>query len=84
MEHSPDHKTIAYSTDVKGSEYFEIRFRDVESGTQLPDVLVNCSAHFCWAADSNQVPPHSVTPPLLLLPPPLSFCTPSLRSRLFS
>jgi len=30
VEHSPDHKIIAYTTDVKGSEYYDLRFRDAE------------------------------------------------------
>jgi len=55
VEHSPDHKLIAYATDVKGSEYFDIRFRDAETGAELPDVLVNCSSSFVWAADSKQI-----------------------------
>jgi len=55
VEQSPDHKIIAYSVDVKGSEYFDIRFRDAQTGAQLPDVLVNCSSSFVWAADSNQM-----------------------------
>jgi len=55
VEQSPDHSIIAYSTDVKGSEYFDIRFRDANTGVELPDVLVNCSSSFVWSADSKQL-----------------------------
>ena len=55
VEHSPDHALLAYATDVKGSEYFDIRFRDVATGVELDDVLINCSSSFVWSADSKQV-----------------------------
>ena len=35
--HSPDHGLLAYATDEKGSEYFEIRIRDIATGEDLPD-----------------------------------------------
>ena len=55
VEHSPNHKIIAYTTDVKGSEYFDMRFSNAETGEPLPDLLVNCSAGFVWASDSKQI-----------------------------
>ena len=36
-DHSPDHRLMAWSADIKGSEYFTIRVRDLESGADLPD-----------------------------------------------
>lgn len=35
VEHSPDHKTLAWSCDTSGAEYFELFFRDLESGNDL-------------------------------------------------
>ena len=55
VEHSPNHMIIAYTTDVKGSEYFDMRFRNAITGEPLPDLLVNCSAGFVWAGDSKQI-----------------------------
>mmetsp|Transcript_17647 Transcript_17647/g.39580 ORF Transcript_17647/g.39580 Transcript_17647/m.39580 type:complete len:699 (+) Transcript_17647:470-2566(+) len=52
VEHSPDHKLLAYSTDVKGSEYFTVVVKDLSSGQLLQDTLVNCSS-FEWAGDSQ-------------------------------
>lgn len=31
VEHSPDHKTLAWSRDTSGAEYYELSFRDLQS-----------------------------------------------------
>ena len=36
-DHSPDHRLLAWSADIKGSEYFTIRVRDLASGRELAD-----------------------------------------------
>ena len=47
VEHSPDHSIIAYSTDVKGSEYFDIRseMRAREGGRRDEGVGVIITLH---------------------------------------
>ncbi len=52
-EHSPDHKVLAWSTDTRGSEYFSIRVRDIASGRDLADEIVNTSGRVVWSADSR-------------------------------
>ena len=37
--HSPDHRLLAYAVDDKGSEYFTLHIRDIETGADLPDVI---------------------------------------------
>lgn len=37
--HSDDHRLLAYAVDEKGSELFTIRFRDLETGLDLPDAI---------------------------------------------
>ena len=32
IEHSPDHTLIAYAVDEQGSEYYTIRFKNLETG----------------------------------------------------
>ncbi len=52
-EMSPDHRLLAYSTDVNGSERYVTRVRDVTSGENLADELTNTSwAGLAWAADN--------------------------------
>jgi len=55
IEHSPDHKTLAYSIDSNGSEIFTIRFRDLESGAVLDDLIEGAHGGFEWAADSRSL-----------------------------
>ncbi|MCB1501972.1 MAG: S9 family peptidase [Bauldia sp.] len=50
--HSPDHRLLAYAIDEMGSEYFEIRIRDLERGEDLPDRIAGTSGAPVWAADS--------------------------------
>ena len=49
--HSPDHRLLAYAVDETGSEYCEIRFRDLESGNDLPECLQDSNGSLAWSAD---------------------------------
>jgi oligopeptidase B len=51
FEVSPDHRLLAYSTDVSGGERFTLRFRDLERGTDLPDVVENVTYGLAWSDD---------------------------------
>ncbi|MFT6658708.1 S9 family peptidase [Maritalea sp.] len=51
--HSPDHKLLAWSCDRKGSEYFTVFVRDLETGKELSDQIINTSGGTVWAADSQ-------------------------------
>jgi len=53
FEHSPNHRLAAYAVDLNGSEIYTIRFRDLESGEDLPDVLSNANGGLAWAADGQ-------------------------------
>ncbi|MEM9732567.1 MAG: S9 family peptidase [Pseudomonadota bacterium] len=52
MEHSPDHKRLAWSVDTNGSEFHHMRIRDVESGTDS-DKITRDVGSFEWCADSR-------------------------------
>jgi oligopeptidase B len=51
--HSPDHELLAYAVDVRGSELYTIRIRDLASGKNLPDVIHNTTGDVVWAQDSR-------------------------------
>lgn len=51
--HSPDHRILAYARDTTGSEFCEIRFRDMETGETLPDVIEDANGDLVWANDSR-------------------------------
>lgn len=53
--HSPDHRLFGYAVDQNGSEFYTIRFRDLETGDVLDDVLPNANGGFVWANDSKTV-----------------------------
>jgi oligopeptidase B len=52
-DHSPDHKRLAFAYDDKGSEYYTLHVRDIESGADLADTIEATTGGGVWAADSN-------------------------------
>ncbi len=50
---SPDAKLMAYAYDDDGSERFEVHFRDLETGRDLPDVIPGTLSSLVWSADSR-------------------------------
>lgn len=55
VDTSPDHRICAYSTDFTGAERYTLRFRDLETGAELPDTIENASGTVAWANDSRTV-----------------------------
>jgi oligopeptidase B len=51
--HSRDHRWLAYSTDITGSEYFTIHVRDTTTGADLADKLESTTGEAVWAADGK-------------------------------
>ena len=51
--HSDDHRLLAYAVDEKGSELFTIRFRDLETGLDLPDAIPDTRSAVVWARDNR-------------------------------
>jgi oligopeptidase B len=55
VDHSPDHSLIAYSVDRLGSEYYAMRFRRIDDGTEFGETIASTSGEAVWAADSASV-----------------------------
>jgi oligopeptidase B len=53
VDQSPDHRMLAWAADIKGSELFTIRVRNVESESDLDDEVHATSGEVVWAADSS-------------------------------
>ena len=54
-EVSPDHRLLAWSLDVKGSERFVLYIRNLESGEELADEVENTARSLEWDSDSRAV-----------------------------
>jgi oligopeptidase B len=52
-EVSPDNRLLAYSVDTQGDEVFTLRFRDLPSGADLPDIAPRSYYGGAWSADSS-------------------------------
>lgn len=53
VDYSPDHSMIAYGVDRLGSEYYDIRVRDIETGEEYAETVTSTSGYVVWAADSK-------------------------------
>ena len=50
---SPDERLLAYSSDITGDEVYVLRFRDLDTGADLPDLLPRTYYGGAWSADST-------------------------------
>ena len=51
--HSPDHRLLAWSVDDKGSEFAAIRVRDLATGRDGADLVIQTDGTVVWMADSR-------------------------------
>jgi oligopeptidase B len=52
-EVSPNGALLAYSVDLDGDEVYELRFRDLGTGDDLPDTVAHTYYSGAWSADST-------------------------------
>ena len=50
---SPSGHLLAYAVDTVGRRQYAIRLRDLATGEDLPDVIVDVTSNIAWAADSR-------------------------------
>jgi oligopeptidase B len=53
FDSSPDHQLLAWSADRNGSELYALRFRDLATGDDLPDLIEGTYYGTAWGADSK-------------------------------
>jgi len=51
--HSPDHHYLAYAVDLNGSEYYEVRIKDIKTGTILNDRILDTHGGVVWGNDGK-------------------------------
>lgn len=54
IQASPDHKTLCYTIDTDGSEFYTIYFKNLETGEML-EKIEKTSGDFEWAQDSKAI-----------------------------
>lgn len=52
---SPNGRLMAYAFDDNGSERFEVRFRNLETGELLPDIIPGTLSSIVWTAQNDAV-----------------------------
>lgn len=55
FEHSPDQRYAVWALDTRGSEYYTLRVRDLESGTDIATLTEEAYGSFTWASDSRTI-----------------------------
>ncbi|MXY16813.1 MAG: S9 family peptidase, partial [Acidobacteria bacterium] len=52
---SPDGRLLAYAVDTVGRRRYGVRFRDLEAGRELPDLIPDVTANVAWAVGNDAV-----------------------------
>ena len=52
---SPNERILGYAVDTVGRRQYDIRFRDIDTGTELDDVIPGVTGNFVWANDNLTV-----------------------------
>ena len=52
---SPDARLLAYAVDTVGRRRYTVRFRDLQTGRDLPDAIPDVTANVTWAAGNDAV-----------------------------
>jgi len=55
IAHSPNHQLLAYSTDVKGAEFYTIYFSNTDTGDLLDETIEDTTGGITWARDNKTV-----------------------------
>ncbi|MFK5980903.1 MAG: S9 family peptidase [Rhizobiaceae bacterium] len=50
--HAPNHETLYWSCDTKGSEYFDVYFKSMSDGSALSDTLSDTGGGGVWSSNS--------------------------------
>ncbi|WP_265515684.1 S9 family peptidase [Nitratireductor luteus] len=53
VEHAPDHRRLLWSADHKGSEFYTLHLRDLETGSDLTDRIENTAGSGAFDAGSD-------------------------------
>jgi oligopeptidase B len=54
-EHSPNHQLYAFAVDTVGRRIHTLHFKNLKTGSLLPDQIEGVTANFVWAADNKTV-----------------------------
>jgi len=54
-EHDRSHRYLAWAADRAGSEYYDITIRDLETGTDSPEVIRETAGSYVWSNDSRSL-----------------------------
>lgn len=55
LDYSPDHKHLAWSADTKGSEFYDIKIRDLATLEDKSDLLTSTAGGSVWDAQSSGI-----------------------------
>ena len=55
VQHSDDHRLLAWAADTTGSEQYAIRVRDLATGEDLADELLEATPSLTWANDGRHL-----------------------------
>jgi oligopeptidase B len=54
-EHDRSHRYLAWAADRAGSEYYDVVIRDMETGTDSPEIIKDTAGSYVWSQDSSAI-----------------------------
>ncbi|WP_417310261.1 S9 family peptidase [Devosia sp.] len=54
-DHDPSHRLLAWSADRRGSEYYTLQFRDLETGKDTGETIKDIAGGGVWSPDSKAI-----------------------------
>lgn len=54
-DHDRSHRYLAWAADRAGSEYYDIVIRDLDTGTDSPEVITDTAGSYVWSNDSKAI-----------------------------
>lgn len=54
-DHDRSHRYLAWAADRAGSEYYDIVVRDLDTGTDSPEVITDTAGSYVWSNDSKAI-----------------------------
>jgi oligopeptidase B len=55
VDESTDQRVVGYAIDTVGRRFYDLHFKEIETGKELPDIFPATTGNFAWANDNKTI-----------------------------